>query len=233
MVSFVVFQQRVFKQFSPLRQLSFILLFAIFNFLKMWDFFMIFLFLTVKQFSEEGQRDTQSSRVKPQNFKYETVQTDVQEALNKILQFFVYFSSLSSKQLNGIWVMTLGQKIEEIILTVKDILEVVIKDYFIQALILDQFFQFMLNLSSIQNQIRLEYPKSFQFCQKQDNNIQKKNLNVKTLNFTNNGDFKKIEVVQHSLGMFLLQQILFQKLIKHKDCFVWELNQMIQQDVQM
>ncbi|CAD8108091.1 unnamed protein product [Paramecium primaurelia] len=235
MLSFAVFQQRVFKNFSPLRQLSYILLFAIFNFLKIWDIVMICLFLAVKRFSEDVKRNFSgqgylkfksyaskfSGSIATSVFQNETVQTDpndikqiqnqpfyeavmwrtnVEEALNKIPQFFVYILSLASTQLDGIWVFSFGQQIKEGIFAVKDLLEVVIKDYFIPALILstvsvDQFFQSMLYLSSISNQILLEYPKSFQIVSKVKQQYLKEKftfkINVKTLNFTNYGDLKK------------------------------------------
>ncbi|CAD8169241.1 unnamed protein product [Paramecium pentaurelia] len=206
---------------------------------------MICLFLAVKQFSEEVQRNfraegylkfkNQASKfqgsIATSVFQYETVQTDNQEALNKIPQFFVYILSLSSNQLNGIWVMSWGQKIEESILAVKDILEVVIKDYFIPALILDQFFliyvKFELNIKL--NTIGI--PQIFLILSKVRQKYLKEKFKCENLKFYQQWRFQKIEVIQHSLGVFLLQQILFQKLIKHKDCFLWELNQMIQQDI--
>ncbi|CAD8213125.1 unnamed protein product [Paramecium pentaurelia] len=76
-------------------------------------------------------------QIKDQPF-YEAVmwRTNVEEALNKIPQFFVYILSLAYTQFDGIWVFSFGQQIKEGIFAVKDLLEVLIKDYFIPALIL-------------------------------------------------------------------------------------------------
>ncbi|CAD8214018.1 unnamed protein product [Paramecium pentaurelia] len=56
MVSFAIFQHRVFKDFSTLKQLSYILLFAIFNYFQIWDIVMIFLYLFVKEFTDVVKR---------------------------------------------------------------------------------------------------------------------------------------------------------------------------------
>ncbi|CAD8087048.1 unnamed protein product [Paramecium primaurelia] len=225
MLSFAVFQQRVFKDFSTLKQISFILLFAIFNFFKIWDIVMICLYLCVQEFTDVVKRDFSSvgyikfksyaskfqGSLATQVFNYETVQidsknifqiksqpfyeavmwrTNVEEALNKIPQFFA----------------------------IKNILEVVIKDYLIPALILgsvsiDSFFQSMLYLSSISNQILLEYPKSFQIISKvQEEYLREKltfKINLKTLNFSNYKDLKKQKMLaQFRYVLAKIQNIL-------------------------
>ncbi|CAK79308.1 unnamed protein product (macronuclear) [Paramecium tetraurelia] len=235
MLSFAIFQQRVFKRFTFLRQLSYVLLFATFNFLKIWDIIMICLYMGVQQFADEVKRSFSSEgyfkfksyaskfkgsiattvlqresvtvdernilQIKNQPF-YEAVmwRTNVEEALNKIPQFFVYILSLSSQQINGIWILSFFQQIKESLQAIKDILEVVIKDYFIPALILskvsvDQFFQSMQYLNSISNQILLEYPKSFQIVSKvKEQHLREKftfKINMKSLNFSNYADLKK------------------------------------------
>lgn len=62
--------------------------------------------------------------------------TNVEEALNKIPQFFVYILSLIVHELDFTWVVAFFQQLKEGVQAIKDILEVVIKDYFIPALIL-------------------------------------------------------------------------------------------------
>ncbi|CAD8179777.1 unnamed protein product [Paramecium pentaurelia] len=253
MVSFAVFQQRVFKDFSTLKQISFILLFAIFNFFKIWDIVMICLYLCVQEFTDVVKRDFSSvgyikfksyaskfqGSLATQVFNYETVQidskkifqiksqpfyeavmwrTNVEEALNKIPQFFVYILSLFMNQLNIIWVMSFIQQLKESIEAIKNILEVVIKDYLIPALILgsvsiDSFFQSMLYLSSISNQILLEYPKSFQIISKvQEQYLREKltfKINLKTLNFSNYKELKKQKMLaQFRYVLAKIQNIL-------------------------
>ncbi|CAD8193582.1 unnamed protein product [Paramecium octaurelia] len=235
MLSYAVFQHRVFRNYTILRQLTYILLFATFNFLKIWDIIMICLYIGVNEFAQDVQRTFSSEgyfkfksyaskfkgsiattvfqyksvavdctnilQIKNQPF-YEAVmwRTNVEEALNKIPQFFVYILSLSSQQIDKIWILAFFQQIKESIQAIKDILEVVIKDYFIPALILskisvDQFFQSMQYLSSISNQILLEYPKSFQIVSKVDEIYLREKftfkINVKSLNFSNYADLKK------------------------------------------
>ncbi|CAD8161412.1 unnamed protein product [Paramecium octaurelia] len=235
MLSFAIFQKRVFKAFSTLKQLAYVFFFAIFNFLKIWDIVMICLYLGVEDFTAEVSRTFSSEAylkfksyaskfkgsIATSVFKYDLVQIDpkdifqiknqpfyeavmwranVEEVLNKIPQFFVYILSLSSTQIDPLWIASIFQQIKESIQAVKDILEVVIKDYFIPALILcsvsvDQFFSSMLYLSSISNQILLEYPKSFQIVSKvQEQYLREKfifKINLKTLNFSNYADLKK------------------------------------------
>ncbi|CAD8099870.1 unnamed protein product [Paramecium primaurelia] len=254
MGSFAIFQHRVFKNFSTLRQLFYILLFAIFNFFKIWDIVMICLYLCVNQFSNAVQRDFSSEgyikfksyaskfqgSLATQVFKYDTVQVDpknilqiknqpfyqavmwrtnVEEALNKIPQFFIYILSLFlNKNPDSLWIFSFFQQLKEGIQAVKDILEIVIKDYFIPALILgtdsvDQFFQSMLYLGSISNQILLEYPKSFQIMSKVSEEHLKQKLtfkiNLKTLRFTNYEDLKKKKMLaQFRLVLASLQNSL-------------------------
>ena len=63
--------------------------------------------------------------------------TNVEEALNKIPQFFIYILSLFlNKNPDSLWIFSFFQQLKEGIQAVKDILEIVIKDYFIPALIL-------------------------------------------------------------------------------------------------
>ncbi|CAD8124900.1 unnamed protein product [Paramecium sonneborni] len=126
--------------------------------------------------------------------------TSVEEALNKLPQFFIYILALSEGNVSATWVLSFMQQLKEGVLAIKDILEVVVKDFFIPALILSkisviQFFQSMLYLSSVSNQILLEYPKSFQIMSKVDEQYLKElytfKIDVKNLDFSRYGGKKK------------------------------------------
>ncbi|CAD8210093.1 unnamed protein product [Paramecium pentaurelia] len=253
MLSFTVFQHRVFKTLTIQNQIQNVLLFAIFNFLKVWDIVMIAMYYFSKKFfttlernfSAEGYIKFKSYASKFQGslpisvFQYETVKVDsksilaikqlpfyqavmwrtsVEEALNKIPQFFIYILALSSSDLSTVWAMSFFQQIKEGILAVKDILEVVIKDFFIPALILstvsvEQFFQSMLYLSSISNQMLLEYPKSFQIMSKVDEKYLKQKctfkINMEHIDFSNYKEKKKEKMLaQFRYVLASIQNIL-------------------------
>ncbi|CAD8169566.1 unnamed protein product [Paramecium octaurelia] len=253
MLSFMVFQHRVFKTLNIQKQIQNVLLFAIFNFLKVWDIVMIAMYFFSKKFfsnlerkfSAEGYIKFKSYASKFQGslpisvFQYETVQVDsksilaikqlpfyqavmwrtsVEEALNKIPQFFIYILALSSTGLTAVWAMSFFQQIKEGVLAVKDILEVVIKDFFIPALILstvsvEQFFQSMLYLSSISNQFLLEYPKSFQIMSKVNEKYLKEKctfkINVEHMDFSNYKEKKKEKILaQFRYVLASIQNIL-------------------------
>ncbi|CAD8214017.1 unnamed protein product [Paramecium pentaurelia] len=138
------------------------------------------------------------SQIKNQPF-YEAViwRTNVEEVLNKIPQFFVYIS-LFNNEFDMIWFMSFIQQLKESVSAIINILEVVIKDYFIPDLILgsvsiDQFFQSMLYLNSISNQILLKYPKSFQIISKRKINFQNQFENLKFFQLQR---FKDVSLIQ-------------------------------------
>ncbi|CAD8168837.1 unnamed protein product [Paramecium octaurelia] len=96
--------------------------------------------------------------------------TSVDEALNKIPQFFIYILTVNK---DYAWGFSIVSSVKDGFFAVKDLLAVVIKDFFVPALILrkvsvDQFFQSMSYLSSIQESILIEYPKSYAIVSKLD-----------------------------------------------------------------
>ncbi|CAK76060.1 unnamed protein product (macronuclear) [Paramecium tetraurelia] len=272
LLSFAVFQHRVFKIFSPLRQAFYVLLFAIFNFLKIWDIVMVCLYVCVTEFAKVVKREFSSEgyfkfksyaskfsgsiattvfnyenvAINPKNILqikdepfYEAVmwRTNVEEALNKVPQFFIYVLSLSSKELNGVWLLSFFQQLKDSVQAIKDILDIVIKDYLIPALILgavsaDQFFQSMLYLSSISNQILLEYPKSFQIVSKvEEQHLQEKltfKINLKNIDFSNYVDLKKKKMLaQFRYVLASIKSILEIDQAQRLFCMGYELKDLI------
>ncbi|CAD8050507.1 unnamed protein product [Paramecium primaurelia] len=129
-----------------------------------------------------------------------TWRSDVLEALNRTPQFIIYILSLSSQVLTEIWILSFFQQLKGSIFAIKEILDNVIKDYFIPALLLrtvsvDQFFQSIFYLGSISNQIIFEDPKSFQILSKVKEQYFKEQLvfkiNVQNIDFSNYKGLKK------------------------------------------
>ncbi|CAD8142808.1 unnamed protein product [Paramecium pentaurelia] len=134
------------------------------------------------------------------NFQVLIWRTNILEALNRTPQFIIYILSLSSQVLTEIWILSFFQQLKGSIFAIKEILDNVIKDYFIPALLLrtvsvNQFFQSMFYLGSISNQIILEYPKSFQILSKVKEQYFKEQLvfkiNVQSIDFSNYKGLKK------------------------------------------
>ncbi|CAD8211652.1 unnamed protein product [Paramecium octaurelia] len=57
LISFAVFQAKVYKKIPYSKQAVYVLVNGIFNFLKIWDIIMILIYLTVKKFAEMDRRD--------------------------------------------------------------------------------------------------------------------------------------------------------------------------------
>ncbi|CAK77476.1 unnamed protein product (macronuclear) [Paramecium tetraurelia] len=96
--------------------------------------------------------------------------TSVDEALNKIPQFFIYILTVNK---DYAWGFSIVSSVKDGFFAVKDLLAVVTKDFFVPALILrkvsvDQFFQSMSYLSSTQQSTLIEYPKSYAIISKLD-----------------------------------------------------------------
>ncbi|CAD8071466.1 unnamed protein product [Paramecium primaurelia] len=116
--------------------------------------------------------------------------TSVDEALNKIPQFFIYILTTNK---DYAWGFSIVSSVKDGVFAVKDLLAVVVKDFFVPALILrkvsvDQFFQSMSYLSSTSESILLEYPKSFAIVSKLDRfvlNQRKYKIDFTQLDYSN------------------------------------------------
>ncbi|CAK78285.1 unnamed protein product (macronuclear) [Paramecium tetraurelia] len=253
LISFIIFQERLSKDFSFLEKAIYALIFGLLNLIKVWDIAMIIMYnfivkfhdLANRPFNAEGYKKFKSYASKFKGslpisvFQFVTVSSNsegffamkqlpfyeavmwrasVEEALNKIPQLFVHILALSSNGSTGLWVISFLQQLKEGVQAVKDILEITIKDFYIPALILstvsvEQFYQSMLYLNSISNQILLEYPKSFQIMSKvKESYIKNKctfKINLKTLDFSNyEGDKKEKMLAQFRQVLASIQSVL-------------------------
>ncbi|CAD8210574.1 unnamed protein product [Paramecium pentaurelia] len=239
LISFGVFQSKVFRGVSIAKQAFYIFLYGFFNFFKIWDIIMIVLYLAVKKFADQVRREfSAEGYLKFKNyaskfegslpisvFSYKAVQidpknimqikkqpfyqaviwvTDVQEALNKLPQFYIYLLAFPLGQIYPIFGISFTQQIKESYISIKQLLEVFIQDFFIPALILctvsvEQFLQSMLYFNSITNQMKLEYPKSFSILSKANERFIKEKcnlkINIKTLDFSSYKDLKREKIL--------------------------------------
>ncbi|CAD8108662.1 unnamed protein product [Paramecium primaurelia] len=134
--------------------------------------------------------------------------TDVQEVLNKLPQCFIYILVLqkdkSSFFVNPAVIPAIIQQVKESLISLKELLKVLIQDFFIPALILsrvseEQFLQSILYFNSISNQMELEYPKSFSILSKANERFIKEScilkINLKTLDFTDYKDLQREKIL--------------------------------------
>ncbi|CAD8127771.1 unnamed protein product [Paramecium sonneborni] len=161
----------------------------------------------------------------------------VEEALIKIALFYIYYLSTMEGALNPTFLMSSGQQIKEGIKQISEFLECFIKDFLIPAFILsttsvEQFFQSMLFLSSISNQILLEYPKSFQIMSKVNERYLKEKctfkINAENLDFSNYGGKKKEKILaQFRYVLASIQNILEIDQAQKLFCMGSELNDFV------
>ncbi|CAD8071716.1 unnamed protein product [Paramecium primaurelia] len=149
--------------------------------------------VSVFQYPKANIDDTIQEIKKQPFFQAIMWRASVEEALNKIPQFFIFILALTQNDVTALWVLSFLMQLKESIFALKDILELVIKAFFIPALNLstdsvDQFFQSILYFRSISNSILLEYPKSFQIISKASEEYLTKQctfkINVKNLDFS-------------------------------------------------
>ncbi|CAD8215235.1 unnamed protein product [Paramecium octaurelia] len=161
-----------------------------------------------------------------------------EDTMCKIPTVFIQILSLQSIPMDELWVMSFYHQLQSNFYALFFILEVLINDFFIPAiecsfnqliLLINVVFGLNIKLNAIGvSQILLNYVKSKIITSKREMHFQNQQ---KRMNFSNYSGLKKRKG-QLSLGQCLLLQKVFQKLIKHKDFFVWDLDQLIQYNIQ-
>ncbi|CAD8114224.1 unnamed protein product [Paramecium primaurelia] len=142
---------------------------------------------------------------------------NTEDVYNKIAQIFLYILSLQYDHLDAVWAIAFIKLLLDTIERLIDLLEVIILDYLIPALILskvsvDQFYSSMFYLNTISKQIILEHPKSFSIISKVElyhSQVHNCKINLKTLNYSQYYGLKKMKMLAYfQKGLLIIKSIL-------------------------